>query len=131
MMTFPLTLLGTLAALTVYVWASIPVGQARGKFGVKAPSVTGPPEFERAFRAHQNTMEQLVLFLPLVWIVATLFGDLWGGIYAAAWVVGRIAYVIGYIKDPEKRGVGFLISGLPSLAALVGAIVAVVIDLVR
>lgn len=131
MMTFPLTLLGTLAALAVYVWASIPVGQARGKFGVKAPSVTGPPEFERAFRAHQNTMEQLVLFLPLVWIVATLFGDLWGGIYAAAWVVGRIAYVIGYIRDPEKRGAGFLISGLPSLAALVGAIVSVVIDLVR
>ena len=131
MQMYPLTLLGTLAALAVFVWASIPVGQARGKFGVKAPAVTGHPEFERAFRAHQNTMEQLVLFLPLVWIVATLFGDLWGGIYSAAWVVGRIAYVIGYIKDAEKRGAGFLISGLASLAALVGSIVAVVIDLVR
>ena len=54
MMTYPLTLLGTLAALAVYVWASIPVGQARGKFGVKAPAVTGHPEFERAFRAHQR-----------------------------------------------------------------------------
>ena len=131
MQMYPLTLIGTLAALAVYVWASIAVGQARGKFGVKAPATTGHPEFERAFRAHQNTMEQLVLFLPLVWIVATLFGDLWGGLYALAWVVGRIAYVIGYIKDAEKRNVGFLISSLASLAALVGAVVAVVIDLIR
>lgn len=131
MQMYPLTLIGTLAALAVYVWASIPVGQARGKFGVKAPATAGHPEFERAFRAHQNTMEQLVLFLPLVWIVATLFGDLWGGLYALAWVVGRIAYVIGYIKDAEKRNVGFLISSLASLAALVGAVVAVVIDLIR
>ncbi len=131
MQMYPLTLLGTLAALTVFVWASIPVGQARGKYNVKAPATTGDPAFERAFRAHQNTMEQIVLFLPLVWIVATLFGDMWGGIYAAAWVVGRIAYVIGYLADAEKRNVGFLISSLASLAALVGSIVAVVIDLLR
>ena len=131
MQMYPLTLLGTLAALTVFVWASIPVGQARGKYNVQAPATTGDPAFERAFRAHQNTMEQLVLFLPLVWIVASVFGDMWGGIYAAAWVVGRIAYVIGYLADAEKRGAGFLISSLASLAALVGSIVAVVIDLVR
>jgi len=131
MQMYPLTLLGTLAALAVYFWSSIPVGRARGKFGVKAPAVTGPPEFERAFRAHQNTMEQLMLFLPLAWIVASLFGDTWGGIYAAVWCIGRIAYVIGYIADAQKRAAGFLISMLASVAALVGAIVAVVIDLVR
>ncbi len=35
------------------------------------------------------------------------------------------------LQNAEKRGAGFLISSLASLAALVGAIVAVVIDLVR
>jgi hypothetical protein len=34
----------------------------------------GHPDFERAFRAHQNTIESTVLFLPPLWI-AQLYGD--------------------------------------------------------
>lgn len=124
------TTLGTLAALVVYFWSMTRVGSARGKTGVKAPATTGHPDFERAFRAHQNTLEQLAMFLPLAVIVAAMFGDLWGGIYAAVWVVGRTLYVIAYSTAAEKRGPGFMISGVATLAALGGSIVGAVMNLV-
>ena len=129
MQAFSYTLLGTLAALAVYIWAMIGVGRARGQTGVKAPATTGHPDFERAFRAHQNTLEQLVLFLPLAWIVAHLFGDMWGGIYAAVWVVGRVLYVAGYKAAAEKRSMGFMIAGLATLAALVASLIGVAMQL--
>jgi glutathione S-transferase len=128
--TYHYTLLGTLAALAVFIWAMIGVGRARAKTGIKAPATSGHPDFERAFRAHQNSMEQLVIFLPLVWIVAVLFGDMWGGIYAAIWVVGRVLYVAAYTAAADKRSTGFMIGGLATLAALVASIAGVVMRLV-
>lgn len=126
---YSLTVLGTLAALAVYLWSTLRVGGARGKYGVKAPATTGHPDFERAFRAHQNTLEQLAMFLPLVLVVALLFGDMWGGIYAGVWTAGRILYVLGYSAAAEKRGPGFMIAGLATLAALLASIGKVVMDL--
>ena len=45
-----LTSLITCLALLVYVLNVMKAGSARGKFGIKAPAVTGHPDFERAFR---------------------------------------------------------------------------------
>ena len=59
-----------LALLQLFVFA-VQVGQQRVKHNVKAPAITGPAEFERAFRVHQNTIEQLIVFLPALWIFAT------------------------------------------------------------
>ena len=55
-------------ALTVYIGTFINAGRMRHRFDVKAPSVTGPPEFERALRVQQNTLEQIVWFLPSLWL---------------------------------------------------------------
>lgn len=130
MESYTYTILGTLAALAVYVWTTMGVGRARGTYSVKAPATTGPEAFERAFRAHQNTLEQLALFLPLVVIVALVFSDMWGGIYAAVWVVGRILYVLGYMAGADKRAAGFMIAVSASLAALLASVVGVVMGLV-
>jgi len=46
------------------------VGWARGKYGVAAPAVSGHPVFERYFRVHQNTLEQLVAFVPAMWLLS-------------------------------------------------------------
>jgi hypothetical protein len=54
----------TVGALIQYVLLSVRVGQARGKYGVEAPAITGHPMFERRFRVHQNTLEALIVFLP-------------------------------------------------------------------
>ena len=94
------------------------VGSARGKHQVKAPATTGHPDFERAFRAHQNTIEATVMFLPALW-VATSFGDAriaaWLGF---AWLVGRVWYLFAYISPGGKRGPGFMIAIIANLGLL-------------
>ena len=51
-------------ALLLYIGVFAAAGRARHRYGIKAPAVTGAPEFERAFRVQQNTLEQLVWFIP-------------------------------------------------------------------
>lgn len=58
---FPLTGFATLAAIAVYQGQMIAVGRARHKLKIEAPQTTGNEEFEKVFRAHQNTMESLVV----------------------------------------------------------------------
>jgi glutathione S-transferase len=128
---YPLTALALVAALLVYVWATLKVGQARGKYGVKAPAITGHEGFERVFRAHQNSVEQMVLFLPLLGLAAWVWGDLWAGIYGLVWSLGRLLYVEGYAREAAKRNLGFMLSGGLSLLALVGLVVTLAIQHLR
>ena len=51
-------------ALVEYFVLGARVGLARGRTGLEAPAVTGNEEFERYFRVHYNTIEQLILFVP-------------------------------------------------------------------
>ena len=54
----------TAAALLEYIFFTMRVGFTREKFGVEAPATSGHPEWERYFRVQQNTLEQLIVFLP-------------------------------------------------------------------
>ena len=112
MSAYPLTMLGTLAVVLITLIFAARTGQARGKTGVKAPAMSGSEEFERANRVHLNTVEQLVMFLPVMWIFASQMGDLAAGIAALVWVIGRFLYSQAYMADPAKRTVGFLIGAL-------------------
>ena len=115
---YPLTVLALLFVLLIYVWTTITVGQARAKFGIQAPATTGNDTFERIFRAHQNTVEQLVLFVPLLAVLAMLWGDLAGAVYGAIWGVGRVLYTVGYGVEASKRSLGFMFSGALSMLVL-------------
>lgn len=119
---YPFTVAALLLALLVYIWATMKVGRARAAFGVKAPAVHGHEDFERVFRAHQNTVEQFVLFFPLLALAAWLWGDRAAAIYGVVWSVGRVLYVEGYARAAGKREIGFYLSGLLSLLVLVGLI---------
>jgi uncharacterized MAPEG superfamily protein len=101
-----------ITALTtiVLVFATILVGRARGKTGIKAPATIGHPDFERAFRAHMNTLEQAVVFLPVLWLASIYSGyESIAGYVGYAWIVGRLWYIVGYVKEADKRSIGFLI----------------------
>jgi len=111
----------TIAALVMYFAVTMNVGRARFKYGVKPPAMTGDPGFECAVRIQQNTLEQIVFFLPLLWLFANYLNSLWAAILGGIWVLGRILYAIGYSQAPEKRGPGFAISSLSSLILLGGA----------
>jgi glutathione S-transferase len=127
---FPYSSLVTALAVLVYVLASFKVGSARGKFNVAAPAIDGPPEFQRIFRVHMNTLEQLVFFIPALWLFATAWGDMLAAIIGIFWPIGRILYARGYIAAPEKRAMGFGISFLPSAILLLGGLVGIVRRLV-
>lgn len=120
---YPYTIGALLLALLVYTWATLRVGRARSKFNVPAPAVHGDENFERVFRAHQNTVEQMVMFLPLLVLAAWLWGDLYAAGYGVIWSLGRILYVEGYARAAGKREIGFLLSGALSLLVLVALLV--------
>lgn len=115
----------TLAALITYQGTAMAVGQARVQHKVMPPASSGPEEFERALRVQQNTLEQLVFFLPTFWLAALLGSETWACLLGFLWVGGRIAYGVGYRQAPGKRGPGFGISFLSSIALLVMATVGV------
>jgi uncharacterized MAPEG superfamily protein len=80
-------------------------------------------------RVHQNTMEQLVVFLPALWIHAQYANPLWGAALGLVFIVGRFIYRAEYLKDPGSRSPGFSLSVVPSLVLLIWSLVIVVIRL--
>jgi uncharacterized MAPEG superfamily protein len=121
----------TVLALLQYIYFAVLVGQARGKFGVNGPAVTGHPVFERYFRVQMNTLELLVAFLPALWLFAQYISPLWAAILGAIYLVGRFLYLRAYVADPAKRGLGFGLSMLPTLALLLGGLVGAVLALLH
>jgi glutathione S-transferase len=97
-------------------------GQARGKYRIKAPAVTGHENFERAYRVQMNTVEQMVFFLPALWLCAVLLSDKGAAVGGLIWVIGRAVYAVSYLDAPEKRGPGIAISMLAQIGLFLGAV---------
>lgn len=112
----------SLLALLVYFWMGLQVGRARAKCGVQAPAMTGDPVLERTIRAHYNTLEWLPLFLVPLWLFAIYWSDLVAAILGLVWIVGRVLYQVGYVRDPAKREAGFLIQALAVAVLLFGSL---------
>jgi uncharacterized membrane protein YecN with MAPEG domain len=109
-------------ALLEFVVFGILVGRARGRYGVRAPATSGHEIFERYFRVHYNTMELLVVFVPAAWLFGLYVSPRWGAGIGAVYLVGRVLYLRGYVKDPAKREFGFGMSVLPILVLVTGAL---------
>jgi uncharacterized membrane protein YecN with MAPEG domain len=116
----------TSLALGQFILFSIQVGSMREKHAVKAPAISGHPEFERMFRIQQNTMEQLVAFLPTLWMFAYFVKPLWGAGIGLAFIVGRFIYRASYLKDPGSRGLGFTITFMSTAVMLIWSLVVLV-----
>ena len=103
-------------------------GQARGRHGVAAPAITGHPVFERWLRVQSNTVEQLVIFFPGLWMFSHYVSAAAGAALGLVSLVGRFLFARGYVADPAKRGPGFILSYLSNavlvLGGLIGAIAA-------
>jgi uncharacterized MAPEG superfamily protein len=120
----------SLLALLLYFIVTINVGRARAKYGISAPQMSGNPDFERVLRVQQNMLEQLIFFLPALWIFCGYLNPLWGAGLGVLWVVGRALYAWGYYRAANQRGPGFAIASLSSLVLLLGGLVGVVLALV-
>ncbi len=118
-----LVLIAITIALLEYLYFGILVGKARGKTGIKAPAVSGDPEFERYYRVHQNTMELLVAFVPSIVIFAMVWRADVAAALGAVYIIGRYIYMKSYVSDPAKRTIGFALSFLPILILIVGGLI--------
>jgi uncharacterized MAPEG superfamily protein len=124
------TVIVTILALMQFTLFGLQVGSMRAKHEVRAPATTGNDEFERMNRVHLNTLEQLVLFLPALWMHAQFANQLWGALIGLVFIIGRFIYRAEYLKDPSSRSPGFTLSFLPSAILLIWTLVVVVIGLV-
>ena len=121
----------TLLNVLLIALASFFVGRARGKHGIQAPATSGHPEFDRAFRAHMNTIEQTVMFLPCLWIASSYGNAMYAAVLGYLWIAARLWFLFGYLADAKKRGAGFTIASIANLALLVLAAWALLPTLVR
>lgn len=112
----------TIAAVLVYVWMGLCVAGARRKSGVAAPAMTGDPILERHIRVQANTLEWLPVFLVGLWLFALYWNDLVAAALGVVWIVGRVLYALGYVADPAKRELGFVVQALAAAALLFGAL---------
>lgn len=116
-------------ALLQFMWFSVQVGSMREKHSVKAPAMSGPPEFERMMRVQQNTLEQLMVFLPALWMHAYVVNPQWAAGIGLVFIVGRFIYRAAYVKDPAGRSLGFMTGLVATATLLIWALVSAVMNL--
>ena len=111
-------IVGLLALVQLMVFITL-VGNARAKYGVVAPATTGHPVFERYYRVQMNTIEILVVFLPALWLGAKYWSPRYAALAGVVYLIGRVIYLVTYVRDPAKRSAGYTLSVIP-----IGALVA-------
>ncbi|NXE64139.1 LTC4S synthase, partial [Calcarius ornatus] len=92
---------------------------ARRKYKVSPPETTGPPEFERTFRAQANCSEYFPIFISLLWVAGIFFHQ---GVTAACgllYLYTRLRYFQGYAGAARGR-LGPLYASAWLLWALLG-----------
>jgi uncharacterized membrane protein YecN with MAPEG domain len=111
-----------LLALLQYVWFTGRVGAARGKYKVDAPACDGDENWNRLFRIQQNTMEQLIVFVPATYAFAFYLSELWVLVPGLAFMAGRFLYSAEYLKDPKSRTPGMAITLISNVVLVLGAL---------
>jgi glutathione S-transferase len=127
----PYVAIVTVLALLQFFWFGWQVGVARGKYNIHAPAISGNEMFERVLRVHMNTLEQLIVVLPSLWIFAIYISPIWAAAIGAVFIIGRAVYARSYVKDPKGRSPGFAMSAIPQLLLLLGILIWAVWTLVK
>jgi hypothetical protein len=115
-----------LLEFVLFGWA---VSRARVRFGVAAPATTGHEVFERYFRVQMNTLEQLIVFVPSIVLFARYVNAYAAVALGAVFLLGRAIYFTGYVRAAPGRHFGFMLSAIPNVTLLVGAIVGALVAL--
>jgi uncharacterized MAPEG superfamily protein len=121
----------TLLAVLEYALIGLLVARARGRYGIKAPATSGNEIFERYFRVQQNTLEQLLIFLPSLWVFGSYVSAPIAALLGLVFIVGRGLYLRGYVADPAQRSLGFLLSFAPSILMLLGGLIGAALAALR
>jgi glutathione S-transferase len=120
----------TALAVLQFIVFGFRVGKARGRYGVKAPAITGNETFERYFRVQQNTLEQLIVFLPGLYLFSRYLNPLVAAGLGVIYLIGREVYATSYVKEPSKREVGYGLTFLPTVILVLGGVFGAVRQLI-
>ncbi|XP_061644111.1 coiled-coil domain-containing protein 69 isoform X2 [Phyllopteryx taeniolatus] len=93
----------TVAAVLQQAYFSLQVISARRKFGVPPPCTSGPPHFERVFRAQVNCSEYFPLFIAILWTSGVFFSQGVSCVCGVAYLYARARYFRGYAMSPQQR----------------------------
>src|SRR4030088_2040524 len=118
---FHFTALVTCLTILFYFFTSVQVAKARVAFGIKAPAISGNPDFERVFRVQMNTLEWMPVLLPSLWLFAIYISDAIAAALGLVWIAGRILYMTGYSQAADKRSMGFGVQFMAGAAPRGGA----------
>ena len=118
-----ITILSSL--LTFYL--AFNVWMTRQKNKASAYGATKNKDVLIANRVHMNQVENMVVYLPILW-VAGIFGPIiLVVIVGTVWFISRVVYSMVYLKNPEKRAPAFITGvaciALTTLLALYGMVV--------
>ena len=109
-------------ALVEFLFFAMAVARARVRYKVVAPAVTGNEVFERYLRVQMNTLEQLLVFIPSIWIFGQYLSPYLAAGLGVVFLIGRLVYMRAYVKEPASREAGFVLSMIPTVILLTGAI---------
>ncbi|NXO31561.1 LTC4S synthase, partial [Cisticola juncidis] len=76
---------------------------ARRLFGISPPKISGPPEFERIFRAQVNSSEYFPIFLALLWQAGLFFHQGLAAALGVLYLCARYCYFMGYKASSAER----------------------------
>lgn len=124
-----LTIIIILLALLQYIAFIFKVGFNRPKFEVPAPQINGNETWERMFRVQQNTLEQLIIFIPSLLIFTYYVSAVWVVVPGTIFLIGRQIYAISYVKEPKSRTLGFALTIFTNIALVITSLLAIVYGL--
>ncbi|MBP7080023.1 MAG: MAPEG family protein [Rhodocyclaceae bacterium] len=127
---FTLPALVTLGIVVLLFVLAFNVGRQRGIHKIDAPAMTGHPMLERAIRVQMNTIESVLLLLPLMWIYAAFGNPKVAALMGGLWIAARIWYARAYMADPGNRSKAFAAGLLAIVVLFIGAAWSVVARLV-
>ena len=96
------TAIVTCLALVLYLVHAVRVTLARGRYNIIAPATTGHPAFDRLLRIQANTGEQMLLFLPSLWLFSLYLSALWASVLGLVWILARAAYARSSMRPIRK-----------------------------
>lgn len=105
------------------------VAVGRSRYKVAAPAVSGHADFERYFRVQQNTLEQLIVVIPSLWIMALTWSPLWAALLGYLFVAGRAYYAWGYYRKAADRHWGFVVGAFATGSLVTGACIGILKNL--
>ena len=109
-LSYEYTTLVTILAIIINLYFMFRTGLNRLKLKVNAPKTVGNETWERYFRVHANTVEQMVMFMPALWLAAIYSSDKLAAGIGTVWLVGRLIYSYNYISNPKSRAPGMLMT---------------------